>query len=164
MSPFLSVRVMSMAVGCLGIWMSHKNVIKGQAGRRSSRGSTGGKSLLPDSLTRLLVTSDPCWLLAGDIRFLPHGPIGVTHNPPLAPPRAREGETERESFSSLLSDVTPHPFCHILFLRSQSPGVGPPKGRTLPRGMDSSRRGSRGPPSRPSCGFTLPHRIIARIG
>lgn len=124
------------------------------------------KSLLPDTLVRLLVASDLCWLLAGDIRSLPHVPIGAIHSPQLAPPREREGESERFFLLPSVCCDPPPPlfFCHILFVRSQSPGAVPNEGEDIAQEMNSSRRGSLGQPSRPSCGPTLPHRILVRIG
>lgn len=66
----------------------------------------------------------PCWLLIRGIGFLPHESLHrLLTTWQLAFPRVRAQRRRKQksqSFCNLISEVTSHHFCHILFIRSES--------------------------------------------
>lgn len=101
--------------------------------------------LLPSSLTWLMAASRPSWLLAGDISFFPCRPLhSAAHSRSTGFPQSRQArppKTEATAFCNLLiSEVTWHRFCHILFKGSKSLGPAYTQGEGMTQGVNTRRQ------------------------
>lgn len=89
--------------------------------------------------------SIPCWPLARDLSQLPHGlSIGQGSTWQLASLResthsGQNREAQGRSHSTLCNlilEVTPHYFCHVLFIRSKSKGPAHTQKENITKGSD----------------------------